>query len=316
MKPVPDKQINTNDNSDSHSHKDTDKPPIPNNSGNRSNSKDTLTFHVVEQPKVDPPKVDPKPAPLVPQAPVIITSAETVPVGQSITFTDGNAVNGAATNWSFGDGSKGADRQASPMQHIFAAAGTYKITAVRDGKPNLRQEKVITVLLPAPDIAAPATAAVGVPVTVEDKAAGPGIKTSWKFGETGKVDALGPKATYAYQKASNYTITATHEGNPPVTKDFTITIAHPHVKDETILADLKALMQNDTKRFGELNGRLKSYVCGNDAGVSVNINGGAKTRTFYNYCRDIIVKPREITSLTATRGADECITGINIQEQN
>lgn len=147
---------------------------------------------------------------------------------------------------------------------------------------------------------------------------------SWKFGETGNIDAKEPFVIYSYQEPGEYEVYLyTDETAYPVVHKITIHLSFKNVNEQLNVEDKYKIIDNDFKEhlqqiarglnFNEhYNYLVNKYLCEDEVVVvSVNVD---KRNSFYFYCMGLrFDKKVELESVKV--GFDEqqnCVTKITI----
>ncbi|MDR0224625.1 MAG: hypothetical protein LBI32_06165 [Myroides odoratus] len=249
----------------------------------------------------------------------------TLQVGDTLFFKE-NAPNPSLRKWEFGDGDLSLEVLG---YHQYKKPGFYQITYTANERD--RQTFSIEVRPKTTssngdyftEIDAPAEAMQFENVVfraVTDKAS----LFSWKFGETGTIDAKEAFVIYAYQEAGEYEVYLyTDETAYPVVHKIKI---HPSFKDlneelnveddyKSIDNDIKDHLQqiaNGAPFNQHYNYLVNTYLCQNEnAVVLVNTT---KRNSFYYYCMGLRFD-RNVSIESVKAGFNEeanCVTKLNV----
>lgn len=254
-------------------------------------------------------------------------------VGDSLRFEDKTA-NAKNVRWDFGDG-KTSERPRGI--HLYSRPGFYEVKLTIDNKITKTFPVLVTNrtavqaadVVPAPTIDGPIQA-----MQLENvifRAISPTAKVfTWKFGETGNVDAKEKMAIYSYKKPGNYIVTLfTDDQTEPITHQIRVLPAYSPIEvveqDITPVEDNGPTADDDLKRVIQLiangidfnsnyNYLLRSYLCTND-NVAVTVNN-EKVKNFYYYCTGLqFDKNTVIQEVKATfDAAQNCVIKLEITQ--
>ena len=149
---------------------------------------------------------------------------------------------------------------------------------------------------------------------------------SWKFGETGNIDAKEPFVIYSYQEPGDYEVLLyTDETAYPVVHNITILPSYKNLTEELNVEEQYKAIDHDFKEhlqqialgasFNEhYNYLVKKYLCGNEnAFVTVN---SAKKNSFYFYCMGLRFDRKAVIQSVKV-GFDEevrCVVKIAVEQ--
>ncbi|AWL77988.1 MULTISPECIES: PKD domain-containing protein [Capnocytophaga] len=151
---------------------------------------------------------------------------------------------------------------------------------------------------------------------------------SWKFGESGMVDAKEPMAIYAYQNPGVYQVTLyTDQTEYPITHNINILPSFKVLKDSTSIDNIYKRIDDDFKYHLQqiakgadfnkhYNYLTNTYLCKNE-NTPIKVNTG-KINTFYYYCaglrfdKNAIINDVKVTFDEAMN----CIVRVNIVQES
>ncbi len=254
--------------------------------------------------------------------------------GETITFEDKSPF-GQTRKWLLGDGFESAERKG---QHVFKKPGYYQVTLLIDNKlsrtfPVLVSSGVVEVdtereptLIDAPTQAMQLENVLFRAVSSDAKV------YTWKFGESGQIDAKEKMATYAFKNPGNYVVTLyTDADAEPLIHQIRVLPAYPALEDEPELAPAGPTESeihskiNDDFRYHlqqiangnnfnyHYNYLLTTYLCNKD-NVSVSVND--KNNSFYYYCTGLqFDKNNLIQEVTTTVDTfRNCISKVEVKQ--
>lgn len=253
-------------------------------------------------------------------------------VGDTLTFEDKTTF-GKTRKWDFGDGFNSDKNKGA---HFFKKPGYYQVSIIIDNKytksfPVLvsggyaRQVDTVKV---ATRIDAPTQA-----MQLENvffRADSPDAKIyTWKFGETGNIDAKEKMATYAFKNPGNYIVTLyTDIDNEPIQHMIKILPAYEELDDEVVttptVTDIYSKINDDFKYHlqqiangsnfnSHYNYLLSTYLCNKDnIGLTVN----DKNNSFYNYCMGLqFDKNNTIQEVKTTLDTNQnCVVKVEVKQ--
>jgi len=253
-------------------------------------------------------------------------------VGDTLTFEDKTAF-GKTRKWDFGDGFNSDKNKGS---HFFKKPGYYQVSVIIDNKytksfPVLVSggiSRQVDTIKAATRIDAPSQA-----MQLENvffRADSPDAKIyTWKFGETGNIDAKEKMATYAFKNPGNYIVTLyTDVDNEPIQHMIKILPAYEELDDEVVTAptvtDIYSKINDDFKYHlqqiangnnfnSHYNYLLSTYLCNKDnIGLTVN----DKNNSFYYYCTGLqFDKNNSIQEVKTTLDTNQnCVVKIEVKQ--
>lgn len=253
-------------------------------------------------------------------------------VGDTLTFEDKSTF-GKSRKWDFGDGFNSDKNKGA---HFFKKPGYYQVSLIIDNKytktfPILVSggfSKKVDTLKVATKIDAPTQA-----MQLENvffRADSPDAKIfTWKFGETGNIDAKEKMATYAFKNPGNYIVTLyTDIDNEPIQHMIKILPAYEEFDDEVVTAptvtDIYSKINDDFKYHlqqiangnnfnSHYNYLLSTYLCNKDnIGLTVN----DKNNSFYNYCMGLqFDKNNSIQEVKTTLDTNQnCVVKVEVKQ--
>jgi gliding motility-associated-like protein len=135
------------------------------------------------------------------------TSADTVCINDSISFTNTSNPAGASTSWDFGDGTTS---NATNPTHSYSIAGTHTVslTATSNGCTNTTTKSIVVLANPVPAFTADVTVSCHSPLTVNftDQSIN-GATYLWDFGDSTTSVQQNPSHTYLGQGTFTVTLT-------------------------------------------------------------------------------------------------------------
>lgn len=268
---------------------------------------------------------------------VATVTPNSVNVGDLVAFEDKTAF-GTTRKWVFGDGAESTDKKGS---HIYQKDGYYQVSLIVDNKyiktfPILVSSGVVAIARDSVDISsssyidAPAQAMQLENVLFRAISSKATIYT-WKFGESGNIDAKDKMVTYAFKDPGSYVVTLYTDADvDPIIHQIKILPSYPE-KDLQIIEPVEATQgeiinkMNDDFRYhlqqiakgNNFNMHyyylLKTYLCNKD-NVSVSANG--KNMSFYYYCTGLqFDKNNLIQEVTTTVDPGQnCVTKVDVKQ--
>jgi hypothetical protein len=253
-------------------------------------------------------------------------------VGDTLTYEDKTTF-GKSRKWDFGDGFNSEKNKGA---HFFKKPGYYQVSVIIDNK----YTKSFPVLVSAG--VARAENLEKVPTRIDApsqamqlenvffRAEAPDAKIfTWKFGETGNIDAKEKMATYAFKNPGNYIVTLyTDADQEPIQHMIKILPAYEELDDEEIatptVADIYGKINDDFKYHLQqiadgnsfnthYNYLLNTYLCSKD-NISVNVND--KANSFYYYCTGLqFDKKNNIQEVKTTLDANQnCVIKVEVTQ--
>jgi len=253
-------------------------------------------------------------------------------VGDTLTYEDKTTF-GKSRKWDFGDGFNSEKNRGA---HFFKKPGYYQVSVIIDNK----YTKSFPVLVSAG--VARAVNLEKVPTRIDApsqamqlenvffRAEAPDAKIfTWKFGETGNIDAKEKMATYAFKNPGNYIVTLyTDADQEPIQHMIKILPAYEELDDEEIatptVADIYGKINDDFKYHLQqiadgnsfnthYNYLLNTYLCSKD-NIAVNVND--KANSFYYYCTGLqFDKKNNIQEVKTTLDANQnCVIKVEVTQ--
>lgn len=253
-------------------------------------------------------------------------------VGDTLTYEDKTTF-GKSRKWDFGDGFNSEKNKGA---HFFKKPGYYQVSVIIDNK----YTKSFPVLVSAG--VARAENLEKVPTRIDApsqamqlenvffRAEAPDAKIfTWKFGETGNIDAKEKMATYAFKNPGNYIVTLyTDADQEPIQHMIKILPAYEELDDEEIatptVADIYGKINDDFKYHLQqiadgnsfnthYNYLLNTYLCSKD-NIAVNVND--KANSFYYYCTGLqFDKKNSIQEVKTTLDANQnCVIKVEVTQ--
>lgn len=168
-----------------------------------------------------------------PSAPAITVVQSAPAAGDSVAFsaTSSDPAGLSLTySWSFGDNTATVSGQS--VNHTFANAGTYTVTATATNTANLSKSSTKSVIVAAKEVlstptisASSTTANVGQTITFNGSATdstNAALTYAWNFGDN--TTGSGASVSHSYSAAGNYTVTLTVNSSTGLTKSSTAAI--------------------------------------------------------------------------------------------
>lgn len=267
---------------------------------------------------------------------VATITPNSVSVGEAVVFED-NTPFGTTRKWIFGDGVESKEKKGS---HIYKKDGYYQVSLIVDNKyvktfPILVSSAVVA---SARDSMNSSTTSIDAPLqamqleNVLFRATSSNANIySWKFGESGKIDAKDKMVTYAFKNPGTYVVNLyTDVDEEPILHQIKILPSYPE-KELQIAAPVEATQGeiinkiNDDFRYhlqqiakgNNFNNHyyylLRTYLCNKD-NVSVSANG--KNMSFYYYCTGLqFDKNNLIQEVTTTVDPGQnCVTKVDVKQ--
>lgn len=246
-------------------------------------------------------------------------------VGDTLHFEDNTSIR-AIKKWEFGDGDLSLNEKG---YHIYKQPGFYQVSFTVNDK----YTKTFSVEVKQKvqqnhgdyftQIEAPTQAMQYENIVfraVTDKAS----MYSWKFGETGNIDAKEPLVIYAYQEPGDYEVFLyTDDTAYPVIHRIKVHPSFKNMNEELEIEDVYKAVDDDFKyhlqqiangaTFNQhYNYLVNKYLCQNEnASVSVNTS---KVNSFYYYCMGLKFD-KNVVIQSVKVGFDEavnCVTKVNV----
>ncbi|MDR0794401.1 MAG: PKD domain-containing protein [Chitinophagaceae bacterium] len=251
-------------------------------------------------------------------------------VGDTLFYRDKNPFS-AVREWKFGDGGISVTDSG---YYLYKTPGYYQISLTLNGQYSktfpiqVRSKPVGSIEDSITTIEAPAQANQfeNIVFRANSKTA---KLFSWKFGESGSIDAKEPMVIYAYKNPGEYTVTLfTDEVGYPITHKIKILPSFKVLNDSISVDDMYSKIDNDFKFHlqkianGEdfnlhYNYLLDKYLCKNE-NTAIKVNT-SKINTFYYYCTGLQFDKNSIIQSVKVSFNENmnCVTKIDIiQEKN
>jgi PKD repeat protein len=246
-------------------------------------------------------------------------------VGDTLFYSDNSLYNGLV-KWEFGDGGVSLSKSG---YHFFSKPGYYQINftlnnqvsktfSVEVTESKIQHNNEHITHIEAPNQAMQGENIVFRAVTNNTKL------FSWKFGETGSVDAKEPLVIYSYNEPGVYEVTLfTDKTTYPVTHRIEIYPSFKNINETLTIEDGFSEIDEDFRynlqqiangsNFNShYNYLFNNYLCKNP-NISVDVNKST-SNTFYYYCMGLRFD-RNIAIQSVKVGFDEavnCVTKISI----
>lgn len=267
---------------------------------------------------------------------VATMTPNSVNVGESVNFEDKSPF-GKTRKWVFGDGAESTDKKGF---HIYKKPGYYQVSLILDTEfiktfPILVSSAVGVIATDstarsATIIDAPSQAMQLENVLFRAVSSDANIY-SWRFGESGNIDAKDKMVTYAFKNAGTYVVNLYTDADvEPIVHQIKILPSYPAEKQQEIQPDAPTQVEvinkiNDDFRYHLqqiANGSnfnthyyylLRTYLCNKD-NVSVSANG--KNISFYYYCTGLqFDKNNLIQEVTTTVDPGQnCVTKVEVKQ--
>lgn len=268
---------------------------------------------------------------------VATVSPNSVNVGEAVSFEDKTTF-GKTRKWVFGDGSEAVEQKGV---HIYKKPGYYQVTLILDKE----YKKTFPILVStAPLVVVRDSISQSVPTVIDGPTQAMQLENvlfravsndakiySWKFGESGNIDAKDKMVTYSYKNPGLYNVILyTDADQEPITHQIRIIASYPAQDQQEIqpIAPTQGEVinkMNDDFRYHLqqiANGNnfnmhyyylLKTYLCNKD-NVSVSANG--KNISFYYYCTGLqFDKNNLIQEVTTTVDPGQnCVTKVEVKQ--
>lgn len=267
---------------------------------------------------------------------IATVSPNSVNAGEIVNFEDKTPF-GKTRKWVFGDGAESTDQKGL---HIYKKPGYYQVSLIVDNK----YTKTFPILVSSPSVAMVkdstnhSSTSIDAPTqamqleNVLFRAVSNDAKIySWKFGESGNIDAKDKMVTYAFKNPGSYVVTLfTDADNEPIVHQIKILPSYPIVDQQEIepIAPTQGEVINkinDDFRYhlqqiangSNFNSHyyylLRTYLCNKD-NVSVSVND--KNMSFYYYCTGLqFDKNNLIQEVTTTVDPGQnCVTKVAVKQ--
>lgn len=267
---------------------------------------------------------------------VATVSPNTIAVGEALTFED-KSLFGKTRKWIFEDGYETQDKKGT---HIFTKAGYYQVTLIIDNE----FKRNFPILVSSSSVKNPIDSVSTNSTTIDAPSQALQLETvlfraksdnatvySWRFGETGRIDAADKIATYAFKEAGTYVVNLyTNADTEPIKHQIKILPVYPVAEEEEIVVAPPTKEEsiskiNDDFRYhlqqiakgSNFNTHyyylLRTYLCNKD-NTSVSANG--KNISFYYYCTGLqFDKNNLIQEVTTTVDPGQnCVTKVDVKQ--
>lgn len=255
-------------------------------------------------------------------------------IGDTLKFED-NSPFGKSRKWVFSDGYQSDKKKG---EHAFSKAGFYPVTLIVDDKFNktfnvvvsaaaqVAQEKQLQpTIIDAPNQAMQFTNVFFRAETEEAK------MFTWRFGESGNVDARTQMASYAFKTPGNYIVTLyTDTDKEPITHQIQVLPAYPQIEEEVLAPpppteeevfskindDFRYHLQQiaNGNNFNFHYNYLKStYLCGKN---NVSVTANDKDNSFYYYCTGLQFDKNNLIQevKTTVDTGQNCVTKVEVKQ--
>lgn len=257
-------------------------------------------------------------------------------VGDTLKFEDKSSF-GKEYKWIFGDG---YEAQQKKGQHTFKKPGYYQVSLIVDNKYN----KTFPVLVSATVL--PVDNSQRTPTLIDGPSqamqlenvffravSGDAKMFTWRFGESGNIDAKEQMASYSFKNPGNYVVTLYTDTDPePIVHQIRILPAYPTVAEQELQA--VAPVQTESEVFSKINNDfryhlqqiangsnfnyhynylLNTYLCNKD---NVSVTANDKNLSFYYYCTGLqFDKGNLIQEVNTTVDTGQnCVTKVEVKQ--
>jgi len=253
-------------------------------------------------------------------------------VGDTLTYEDKTTF-GKSRKWDFGDGFNSEKNKGA---HFFKKPGYYQVSVIIDNKYTKSFPVLVSAGVARAENLEKVQTRIDAPsqaMQLENvffRAEAPDAKIfTWKFGETGNIDAKEKMATYAFKNPGNYIVTLyTDADQEPIQHMIKILPAYEELDDEEIatptVADIYGKINDDFKYHLQqiadgnsfnthYNYLLNTYLCSKD-NIAVNVND--KANSFYYYCTGLqFDKKNNIQEVKTTLDANQnCVIKVEVTQ--
>lgn len=253
-------------------------------------------------------------------------------VGDTLTFEDKTTF-GKSRKWDFGDGFNSEKNKGA---HFFKKPGYYQVSIIIDNKYTKSFPVLVSAGVAKMIDTAKVPSKIDAPTqamqleNVFFRADSPDAKNfTWKFGETGNIDAKEKMATYAFKNPGNYIVTLyTDVDQEPIQHMIKILPAYEELDDEAVttptVTDIYSKINDDFKYHlqqiadgnsfnSHYNYLLSTYLCNKD-NISVNVND--KNNSFYYYCTGLqFDKKNSIQEVKTTLDTNQnCVIKVEVKQ--
>ena len=258
-------------------------------------------------------------------------------VGEPLKFED-NSPFGNKRKWIFGDGAESVTKKG---EHIYRKPGFYPVTLIVDNKYNktfnvlvsqaaevVEEDQRIPSVIDAPTQARQFENVFFRAVTDEAK------MFSWRFGESGNIDAKTQMTSYAFETPGSHEVTLyTDTDQYPVTHIIKVLPAYPALEEE-VLAPPPPPAPTEEEVFSKINDDFRyhlqqiasgenfnfhynylknTYLCGKD---NVSTSANDKNNSFYYYCAGLRFDKNNLIQevKTTVDTGQNCVTKIDVKQ--
>lgn len=267
---------------------------------------------------------------------VASVSPNSVNVGEMVTFEDKTPF-GKTRKWVFGDGAESTEQKGS---HLYKKPGYYQVSLIIDNN----YTKSFPILVSSASVAVVrdsinrSETSIDAPSqayqleTVLFRAVSTDAKIfSWKFGESGNIDAKDKMVSYSFKKPGMYVVTLfTDADEDPIVHQIRVLPSYP----EQEIQEIEPVEPTQGEVINKINDDfryhlqqiangsnfnqhyyylLRTYLCNKD-NVSVGANG--KNVSFYYYCTGLqFDKNNLIQEVTTTVDPGQnCVTKVEVKQ--
>lgn len=266
---------------------------------------------------------------------VATVSPNSINVGESVNFEDKTPF-GKTRKWDFGDGAESVEQKGL---HTYQKPGYYRVSLIVDNQ----YTKTFPILVSSAAIAIAKDSIAGPTTTIDAPTQAMQLENvlfravssakiySWKFGESGNIDAKDKMVTYAFKNPGTYVVTLYTDADvEPILHQIKILPSYPQANQQDIqpIAPTQGEVINkinDDFRYhlqqiangSNFNSHyyylLRTYLCNKD-NVSVSANG--KNISFYYYCTGLqFDKNNLIQEVTTTVDPGQnCVTKVEVKQ--
>lgn len=267
---------------------------------------------------------------------VASVTPNSVNVGDIVTFEDKTPF-GTTRKWVFGDGAESTDKKGS---HIYKKDGYFQVSLIVDNQyvktfPILVSKAVVAI---ARDSISGSSTTIDAPLqamqleNVLFRATSSDASIySWKFGETGNIDAKDKMVTYAFKNPGSYVVNLyTDVDEEPIMHQIKILPSYPE-KELQVIEPVEVTQgeiinkMNDDFRYhlqqiakgNNFNTHyyylLRTYLCNKD---NVSVSANDKNMSFYYYCTGLqFDKNNLIQEVTTTVDPGQnCVTKVEVKQ--
>ena len=256
-------------------------------------------------------------------------------IGDTLKFED-NSPFGKNRKWVFSDGYQSPDKKG---QHRFAKAGFYPVTLIIDDKFNKTFNVVVSASAQTAELTTHQPTIIDAPAqamqfsNVFFRAETTDAKMfTWRFGESGTIDARTQMASYAFKTPGNYIVTLYTDTDPePISHQIKVLPAYPEIDEPEAIAppppteaevfnkindDFRYHLQqiaNGTNFNFHYNYLRNTYLCGKN---NVSVTANDKNNSFYYYCTGLQFDKGNLIQevKTTVDTGQNCVTQIEVKQ--